>query len=99
MTRKIENLKDLEIWTDLEFIASIIKQSVDKKETKINTQMADAIGRLFFYFHESRNNVRLYKEAVSDYRLKKNRAVERARKAEKSNDELRKSVKKLQLFA
>ena len=34
--------------------------------------------------------IKLYKEALSDYRLQRNRAIERARKAEQENEKLRK---------
>ena len=88
--RKIDNLKDFEIWSDLNFLISIVKKQIDKKKTKNLEKMADCLVRLTFYFQENSNNNRLYKQALSEYRLSRNRAIERARKAEKENEKIRK---------
>ncbi len=90
MDRKINNLKDLEIWSDLNFLLSIVKKQIDKKKTKNLEKMSESLIRLAYYFQENTNNTRLYKEAISDYRLQKNRAIERARKAEQENEKIRK---------
>ena len=90
MDRKIDNLKDLEIWSDLNFLIAIVKKQIDKKETKNLKKMSECLIRLTFYYQETSNNKRLYKEAISDYRLARNRAIERARKAEQENEKLRK---------
>ena len=90
MDRKIDNLKDLEIWSDISLLASTILKQYNKKKTSKLEDMADAISRITFYFQENINNKRLYKKALSDYRLQKNRAIERARKAEKQNEKLQK---------
>ena len=66
--KKIDNLKDMEIWGDITF-----------------------------YFQENINNKRLYKKALSDYRLSRNRAIERARKAEEENEKLRKQNESLSI--
>ena len=50
-----------------------------------------------FYFQENLNNKRLYKKALSEYRLSKNRAIERARKAEQENEKLRKQNESLSI--
>mgnify|MGYP003111614870 CR=1 FL=1 len=92
--KKIDNLKDLEIWGDISFLASTILKEYNKKKTSELEEMADAISRLTFYFQENINNKRLYKKALSDYRLSKNRAIERARKSEKENQELKQKIKK-----
>jgi len=95
--RKIDNLKDLEIWSDLNFLISIVKKQIDKKNTKNLEKMSESLVRLTFYFQENTNNIRLYKEAISDYRLARNRAIERARKAEKQNEKLRKQNESLSI--
>ena len=33
--KKIDNLKDFEIWSDLNFLISIVKKQIDKKETEL----------------------------------------------------------------
>jgi len=95
--RKIDNLKDLEIWTDLNFLISIVKKQMDKKETENLKKMSQCLIRLTFYYQETSNNKRLYKEAISDYRLARNRAIERARKAEQENEKLRKQNESLSI--
>ena len=91
MDKKIDNLKDLEIWSDLNFLTSIVKKQLDKKKTKNLEKMSESLIRFVFYFQEYSNNIRLYKKALSEYKLTKNRAIERARRSEQ---ELNKLIKK-----
>ena len=91
MDKKIDNLKDLEIWSDLNFLTSIVKKQLDKKKTKNLEKMSESLIRVVFYFQEYSNNIRLYKKALSEYKLTKNRAIERARRSEQ---ELNKLIKK-----
>ena len=92
MDKKIDNLKDLEIWTDLNFLTSIVQKQLNKNKTENLEKMSESLIRIVFYFQEYSNNIRLYKKALSEYRLTKNRAIERARKAEQ---ELLKQKKKI----
>lgn len=84
----------MEIWGDINFLASTILKDYNKKKTTKLEDMADAISRLTFYFQENINNKRLYKKAISEYRLSRNRAIERARKAEQENEKLKLKIKK-----
>ena len=77
--KKINNLKELEIWSDLNFLSSIIKSRIDKRKTKNLEKMSESIVRVIYYFQEYSNNIRLHKKALGEYRLAKNRAIERAR--------------------
>jgi len=95
--KKIDNLKDLEIWSDLNFLTSIVSSQLDKRKTKNLEKMSESLVRVVFYFQEYSNNIRLYKKALSEYRLTKNRAIERARKAEKENEKLRKQNESLSI--
>ena len=95
--KKIDNLKDLEIWSDLNFLTSIVSSQLDKRKTKNLEKMSESLIRVVFYFQEYSNNIRLYKQALSEYRLTKNRAIERARKAEKENEKLRKQNESLSI--
>ena len=79
----------MEIWGDINFLASTILKDYNKKKTTKLEDMADAISRLTFYFQENINNKRLYKKAISEYRLSRNRAIERARKAEEENQKIK----------
>lgn len=90
--KKIDNLKELEIWSDLNFLTSIVSSQLDKRKSKNLEKMSESLVRVVFYFQEYSNNIRLYKEALSDYRLQRNRALVRARKAEKENERLRKKT-------
>ena len=95
--RKIDNLKDLEIWSDLNFLTTIVKKQLDKKKSENLEKMSESLVRVAYYFQEYSNNIRLYKEAISDYRLARNRAIERARKAEQENEKLRKQNESLSI--
>lgn len=94
VNKKIDNLKEMEIWADISLLSGTILKQYNKKKTSNLEALADAIARLTFYFQENINNKRLYKKAISDYRLARNRAVERARKAEKENEEIKIKLKK-----
>ena len=93
VAKKINNLKDLEIWSDLNFLTSIVKKQLDKKKSDNLEKMSDSLIRIVYYFQEYSNNIRLYKKALLDYRLQKNRAIERARKVEKENEKIRRQNK------
>ena len=95
--KKIDNLKDLEIWTDLNFLTSIVKKQLDKKKTENLEKMSESLVRVVFYFQEYSNNIRLYKKALSEYRMSENRAIERARKAEQENEKIRKQNETLSI--
>ena len=84
----------MEIWADISLLSGTILKQYNKKKTSNLEAMADAIARLTFYFQENLNNKRLYKKALSEYRLAKNRAIERARKAEGENEKLKHKIKK-----
>lgn len=84
----------MEIWADISLLSGTILKQYNKKKTSNLEALADAIARLTFYFQENLNNKRLYKKALSEYRLAKNRAIERARKAEEENEKLKLKIKK-----
>ena len=95
--KKIDNLKDLEIWSDLHFLTSIVSSQLDKRKTKNLQKMSESLVRVVFYFQEYSNNIRLYKKALSEYKLTKNRAIERARRSEQENERLRKQNESLSI--
>jgi len=84
----------MEIWADISLLSGTILKQYNKKKTSNLEALADAIARLTFYFQENLNNKKLYKKALSEYRLAKNRAIERARKAEEENEKLKLKIKK-----
>jgi len=95
--KKIDNLKELEIWSDLNFLTSIVSSQLDKRKTKNLEKMSESLIRVVFYFQEYSNNIRLYKQALSDYKLQRNRAIVRARKAEQENEKIRKQNESLSI--
>jgi len=97
MSKKTDNLKELEIWTDLHFMTKIVHTQIKKRKTEKLEFMSDALIRIASYFQEYSNNIKLYKKALSDYRLQRNRAIERARKAEQENEKLRKQNESLSI--
>lgn len=97
MDKKIENFKDIEIWSDIIFLTTIVKKQLEKKKSKNLEKMSESLIRVTFYFQEYSNNIRLYEQALSEYRLDKNRAIERARKAEKENEKIRKQNESLSI--
>jgi|TARA_Y100000015_G_C2320044_1_gene56234 hypothetical protein len=97
VAKKINNLKELEIWSDLNFLTSIVKKQIDKKKTENLEKMSESLVRVVFYFQEYSNNIRLYKQALLDYKLQRNRAIERARRTEKENEKLRKQNESLSI--
>ena len=97
VAKKIDNLKDLEIWSDLNFLTSIVKKQIDRKKTENLEKMSESLVRVVFYFQEYSNNIRLYKKALLDYKLQRNRAIERARRTEKENEKLRKQNESLSI--
>ena len=97
VAKKIDNLKELEIWSDLNFLTSIVSSQLDKRKTKNLEKMSESLIRVVFYFQEYSNNIRLYKEALSDYKLQRNRAIVRARKAEEENEKIRKQNESLSI--
>ena len=97
MDKKIDNLKDLEIWTDLNFLTSIVQKQLNKNKTENLEKMSESLIRIVFYFQEYSNNIRLYKKALSEYKQTKNRTIERARRSEQENERLRKQNESLSI--
>jgi len=91
--KKIDNLKEMEIASDINYLSEIIYKQLKKRKSNNLEKMGESITRLAYYFLESKNQRRLHETALSDYRLQKNRAIERARTAEKENEKLRKQIK------
>lgn len=91
--KKIDNLKEYEISSDINFLSEMILKQIKKQKSPALLKMRDSIVRLAYYFLESKNERRLYTKALSDYKLRKNRAILRARKAEQKNEKIRRQSK------
>lgn len=98
MNEKITILKDVEYNADIELLMTTILEASKKKETPKVKAMAEALWRVYFYVHNLQEDRKMYNKAMSEYREGKNRAVERARKAEKKVEELQEELKKFNIF-
>ena len=98
MNAKIDLLKDMEYLTDIEMLSTLILDQCKKKETKTLTAMSKAIARIFFYVNSLQQDRKMYDKAMSQYREDKNRAVIRAREAEKKVEQLEAELKKFNIF-
>lgn len=89
MTDKIQNLKDLEYYSSYlscgELISKWLKAKPDNEELKL---LSKGFIEVCFYVNTLQQELRLHKEAISDYRSDKLRAVERARRSEKKLEKL-----------
>jgi len=94
MNPKIENLKDMEYFGNIELLGTLVLSALKKKRTDRLEQMSKAITQIAFYVSNLQTDRKMYNRAMSEFRLDKNRAVLRARKAEKENEELKIIVKK-----
>jgi len=95
MTSKIENLKDLEFYSDYDALASILLGWSKKKDNEELDLCIKSCTGIAFYVNSLQMDRWGWKKAVSEYRQDKCRAVERARKAEALLDELKKENNKL----
>lgn len=96
MTSKIENLKDIEYYSNFESLSNILLGWSKKKENKELDECIRAMTQIAFYVNELQSDRWARKKAVSDYRADKLRAVERARKADELADSLQQENSKLQ---
>tara|TARA_R100001163_G_scaffold11614_4_gene10623 strand:- start:12425 stop:12730 length:306 start_codon:yes stop_codon:yes gene_type:complete len=98
MNKKIENLKDLDYQGNLQFIANIILDAIKKKETDKLKRMAEAISDIAFYVNSLQLDRWGYNKTIDQYKNERNRAIIRARKAEKKIEELELELKKFNIF-
>jgi hypothetical protein len=98
MNPKIENLKDMEYFGNMELLGALVLSALKKKKTDKLEQMSRAITEIAFYVSNLQTDRKMYNRSMSEFRLEKNRAILRARKAEKENEDLKIIVKKYEQF-
>ena len=81
MTSKIENLKDLEYYSNYEALAGILLAWSKKKKNKELDEAIRCLTEIAFYVNNLQSNRWGYNRAYSEFRSDKLRAVERARKS------------------
>ena len=99
MTSKIENLKDIEYYSNFESLSTILLEWNKKKQNAQLDECIRAMTQIGFYVNELQSDRWAYKKSFSEYRADKLRAVERARKTDElalklqaENDKLKKLV-------
>lgn len=95
MNKKLNNIKEGEYYGNFNLVGEyIIKSRKAKPENKAINDMYYCWQEVGFYAHNLISNERLYEQSLSEYRLDKIRAVERARIAEEKVDELQNELSK-----
>ena len=96
MNKKINNLKEIEYYTNFNLVGEyIVKSRKLKPDNKALNDMYFAWQQIGFYVHNHIMNEKLYDESLSEYRADKIRAVERARKADELVKDLQEQIQKL----
>ena len=97
MNKKINNLKEIEYYTNFNLVGEyIVKSRKLKPDNQALNDMYFAWQEVGFYVHNHIMNEKLYDDSLSEYRGDKIRAVERARKAELRIVELEQKLEKLE---
>jgi transcription initiation factor TFIIIB Brf1 subunit/transcription initiation factor TFIIB len=92
--KKINLLQSIEYSNNFELIGNtLLKWNKRKKNSEV-TELIKAVNQNYFYTHQLEMKQDTVDEIVSEYRLAKNRAVLRARKAESRVQELETLVQK-----
>lgn len=93
MNKKIDNLKELQYYGDFNLVADVIIKL--KKKHPDNTTLieaVDAMTQIGFFVQNLISDRYFYNESMNQYRADKIRAIERARKADKLVEELKKEL-------
>ena len=93
--KKIQNLKELEYYTNSNLVGELILQ-LQKKEPTNETyrNMSHTYAQICLFVNELITNERLYEQSMAEYRGDKNRAIFRARKTEEKLKLLEAQVEK-----
>ena len=98
MNDKINNLKDLQYYGNIELLSDVVLEAIKKQETPKLVEMSKAISQITFYVNNLQEDRKMYNRSLSEYRADKNRAIERARRAEKKIEKLEQELKKFNIF-
>jgi seryl-tRNA synthetase len=95
---KINNLKDLQYYGNIELLANVVLEALKKKETPKLVEMSKAITQITFYVNNLQEDRKMYNRSISEYREDRNRAILRSRKAEEKIEKLEEELKKFNIF-
>ena len=97
MNKKINNLKEIEYYSNFNLVGEhIVKSRKLKPNNQALNDMYFAWQEVGFYVHNHITNEKMYDISLSEYRADKIRAVERARKAELRIVKLKQKLEKLE---
>lgn len=97
MNKKINNLKEIEYYTNFNLVGEhIVKSRKIKPDNQALNDMYYAWQEVGFYVHNHIMNERMYNDSLSEYRSDKIRAVERARQADDKIIKLEQKLQKLE---
>lgn len=91
MNKKIQNLKEMEYYTDFNLVGEVLLKL--KKKYPNNETLKDAISAMSHigvFVTEMMQNQYYYDKSLESYRSEKLRAIERARRVEDEIEKLRK---------
>jgi len=96
MNKKLNNVREGEYYGNFNSVGEhIIKSKNLKPKNKALNEMYYAWQEVGFYVHTLIGNERLYNDSLSEYRMDKIRAIERARVAEDKVKGLEQEIQKL----
>lgn len=96
MNEKLENLKEIEYYSNFNTVGQyIIKWKKAKPKNQDLIILNDSLVQVGFYVNELITNQRLKDQIVSEYRSDKIRAVNRARMVEEKLEKLKEKYKEL----
>ena len=89
---KVQNLKDLEYYSNMEYTSSLVRDWVRlKPENEQLKKLSKCLLEISLYVVEIQRDNRFHREAISDYKYSKNKALLEL-------EELRKKYEKLKDF-
>lgn len=98
MNDKINNLKDLQYYGNIELVTNVILEAIKKKDTPKLQEMSKAVTQIAFYVNHLQTDRQMYNQSMKQLASDKLRAIERARRAEKKIEELEVELKKFNIF-
>jgi len=93
MINKIDNLKEMQYLANIELLGRLLLDANKKKPSEKLEEMINAVTEIAFYVNGLKLDKWGYDTAMKEYRSDRNRAIERARRAEKKLEELEKKLK------
>ena len=98
MNDKINNLKDLQYYGNIELVTNVVLEAIKKKDTPKLQELSKAVTQIALYVNHLQTDRQMYNQSMKQFASDKLRAIERARRAEKKIEELEAELKKFNIF-